>query len=282
MKKFPNKRVVITGAGSGLGQTLAVDFGTLGWKVAVSDIDMDRAEETVKKVNAAGGQALAIHCDVARADDVERLARQVTLEWGGADVVVNNAGVPSIGFVEKIPMEDWKWIIDINLLGVIHGCKTFIPIFKQQGGGHIVNIASSAGICSLAEMGPYNVTKAGVISLSETLRVELTGENIGVSVVCPTFFKTNLMDQARYTDKHQLDMANAFFEKALCSAGDVSRDIIRSIAGNRLYVITQIDARFYWWVKRLMPRTFYAIMGWVYRRRFLDKVLGIEPVVDKS
>lgn len=278
MKKFPNKRLVITGAGSGLGRTLAIDFGKLGWKVAVSDINTDRAAETVEKVNAAGGQAMAVRCDVAMEGDVENLARQVTAEWGGADVVINNAGVPSLGFVEKIPMEDWKWIIGINLLGVVHGCKTFIPIFRRQGGGHIVNIASSAGICSMAEMAPYNVTKAGVISLSETLRVELAGENIGVSVVCPTFFKTNLMDNARYTDKHQIDLSNAVFEKSLCTAEDVSRDIIRAVARNKMYVLTQIDARFFWRLKRLMPQKFFTIIGWVYRKRLFDKLLGVEPV----
>lgn len=277
MRKFPEKRVVITGAGSGLGRTLALDFAKLGWRVAVSDINRERAEETALDVNSAGGTGLAVCCNVASLEDIEKLSRTVTEQWGGADIIVNNAGVPVSGFVDKITMEDWKWEIDINLLGVIHGCRTFIPIFKRQGGGHIVNIASAAGICSLAEMGPYNVTKAGVISLSETLRVELSGENIGVSVVCPTFFKTNLLDQYRYTDDHQLKMASAFIAKSLCTAEDVSRHVIRSISKNRLYVVTQPDARFYWLMKRLMPQTFYSIMGWVYRKKYLDKALGIQP-----
>ncbi len=282
MKKFPEKRIVITGGGSGLGRTLALDFAKMGWKVAVSDIDEDRAEETARAVDSAGGTGLAVYGDVAKLEDVENLARTVTVEWGGADIIVNNAGVPVVGFVDKIPMEDWKWEIDINLLGVIHGCRTFLPIFRRQGGGHIVNIASSAGICSLAEMGPYNVTKAGVISLSETLKVELSGQNIGISVACPTFFKTNLMDQCRYTDDHQVNMANAFFAKSMYSAEDVSRHIIRSIEKNRLYVLTQMDARFFWRIKRLMPQTFFTITGWFYRKKYLDKALGIEPSIETA
>ncbi len=277
MKKFPEKRIVITGGGSGLGRTLALDFAKKGWKVAVSDINRERADETARDVDSAGGTGLAVHGDVARLEDIEALARAVTEQWGGADIIVNNAGVPVAGFVDQIPMEDWKWEIDINLMGVIHGCRTFIPLFKRQGGGHIVNIASSAGICSLAEMAPYNVTKAGVISLSETLRVELSGENIGVSVVCPTFFKTNLLDQYRCTEDRQRQMAQAFFAKSKCSAEDISRHIISSIEKNRLYVLTQADAKFFWLLKRLMPQTFYTVMGWVYRKKLLEKALGIAP-----
>lgn len=275
MKRFPRKRIVITGAGSGLGKTLALDFAKLGWNVAVSDINIQRAEETLKQVEDAGGTGIALHCDVARWEDVKKLADTVTDQWDGADIIVNNAGVPVVGFVEKIPVEDWRWIISINLMGVVHGCKAFIPIFQRQGAGHIVNIASSAGIVSLAEMAPYNVTKAGVISLSETLRAELSGRNIGVTVVCPTFFKTNLMEQARYTDDHQIKMAKAFFEKSMCTAQDVSRDIIRSVKKNKLYVLTQIDAKIYWRFKRFFPQFFHDFMGWVYRKKFLDKVLGI-------
>jgi len=277
MKKFPNKRIVITGAGSGLGRTLAVDFSKRGWRIGVSDIIMERAEETVDMVNAAGGRGLAFHCDVTKWDQVSSMADAVVSEWEGVDIVVNNAGVPGVGVMEKISLEDWQWIIDINLMGVVHGCKAFIPIFKKQGSGHIVNIASSAGIVSLSEMGPYNVTKAGVISLSETLKMELFGDNIGVTVVCPTFFKTNLMDQARYTDQSQLDRAAAFFEKSKSTAEDVSLHIIRCIEKNRLYTLTQMDARLGWKMKRYFPELFFRLMGFLFSRGYMDKFLGVPP-----
>lgn len=276
MKKYPNKRVVITGSGSGLGRTLALKFAKLGWKVLISDLFLDRAKETEKLVIEAGGQGLSVSCDVTKWEDVLNLAQIAEKEWGGADIIINNAGVPGVGVMEDIPLEDWRWIIDINLMGVIHGCKAFIPMFKRQGFGHIVNIASSAGIVSLAEMGPYNVTKAAVISLSETLRMELFGTKIGVTVVCPTFFKTNLMDQARFTDEKQLARADGFFKFALGTSNSVSRHIIRSIKRNRLYVVTQIDAKLYWKMKRYMPQSFFTLMGFVFKSGLLDKVLGVK------
>lgn len=276
MKKFPNKRVVITGAGSGLGRTLALDFAGLGWKILVSDINMDRANESVKLVNEAGGQGLAVCCDVTKWEQVKSLSDTAISTWGGADIIVNNAGVPAVGVMEDIPLEDWQWIIDINLMGVIHGCKAFIPLFKKQGNGHVVNIASAAGFCSMAEMGPYNVTKAGVISLSETLRSELSYLNIGVTVVCPTFFKTNLMDQARSSSQKAHNRMDAFFDKSIGSAEGVSRHIIRSIKKNRLYVVTQLDAKIWWAFKRHMPNFYFGLQSFVFGRGILDKVMGVK------
>jgi NAD(P)-dependent dehydrogenase (short-subunit alcohol dehydrogenase family) len=276
MKKFPNKRVVITGAGSGLGRSLALEFAKLGWKILVADIHMERANESVKLIEQAGGNGLEVQCDVTQWDQVKNLADTAVSNWGGADIIVNNAGVPAVGFVQDIPLEDWRWIMDINLMGVIHGCKAFIPLFKKQGGGHIVNTASAAGFCSLAEMGPYNVTKAGVISLSETLKMELAYQNIGITVVCPTFFKTNLMDQFRCTDKRQVEMANGFFRLSLGTAEGVSRHIIRCIRRNRLYTVTQPDAKMYWFLKRHTPNFYFKMLSFVYGRGILDKVLGVK------
>lgn len=284
LKKFPEKRVVITGAGSGLGRTLALKFAKMGWRVLIADINMDRANESVKQVNAAGGKGLAVKCDVTQWDQVLNLAKVAESKWGGADIIVNNAGVPGLGFVEKIPLEDWRWIIDINLMGVIHGCKAFLPVFKRQGYGHIVNISSAAGFSSLSEMGPYNVTKAGVISLTETLRMELVKEKINASVVCPSFFKTNLMDQVRYTDESQVVRTDGFFRFSMGTANGVSRHIIRSIKKNRLYVITQPDAKFYWALKRHFPNLYIRMVGFLLSSGILDKILSIgrKKVLDKS
>ncbi len=275
MDRFKTKTVVITGAGSGFGRGLAMEFAKLGWKVAVSDINMARAEETVRFMDG-NGQGMAIKCDVTKHEEVQALADAVIAKWGTVDIIINNAGVPVVGYMEKITLEDWKFEIDLMLMGVIYGCRTFIPIFKKQGWGHIVNTASSAGIVSLPEMAPYNVTKAGVIALSETLRGELKGSNIGVTVVCPTFFKTNLMDQARATDERQLKMANAFFEKmSFGTTESVSRATLKAISKNRLYVLPQPDAKLAWFMKRMTPHTFYKVNGFLYSHGILDKILGI-------
>ena len=276
MDRFKTKTVVITGAGSGFGRGLALDFAKLGWKVAVSDINMERVEESVRLVNGAGGQGIAIRCDVTKPEEVQGLADAVISKWGTADIIINNAGVPVLGFMEKITLEDWRFEIDVMLMSVIYGCRTFIPIFKKQGWGHIVNTASSAGIVSLPEMSPYNVTKAGVISLSETLRGELKGSNIGVTVVCPTFFKTNLMDQARSTDERQLKMGEAFFNKfSFGTVESVSRATFKAIRKNKLYVLPQPDSKLFWFMKRMTPNTYYNVNAFLYSRGILDKILGI-------
>ncbi len=276
MDRFKTKIVVITGAGSGFGRGLALDFAKLGWKVAVSDINMERAEESVRLFNGTGGQGMAIKCDVTKPEEVQGLADAVISKWGTVDIIINNAGVPVLGFMEKITLEDWRFEIDVMLMSVIYGCRTFIPIFKKQGWGHIVNIASSAGIVSLPEMSPYNVTKAGVISLSETLRGELKGSNIGVTVVCPTFFKTNLMDQARSTDEHQLKMGEAFFNKfSFGTTESVSRATLKAIKKNKLYVLPQPDSKLFWFMKRMTPNTYYNVNAFLYSRGILDKILGI-------
>jgi NAD(P)-dependent dehydrogenase (short-subunit alcohol dehydrogenase family) len=275
MERFKTKTVVITGAGSGFGRGLAMDFARMGWKVAVSDISIDRAEETVRLMDG-NSRGLAIACDVTKPEEVQSLADTVLSTWGSVDIIINNAGVPVVGFMDKVSLEDWRFEIDIMLMSVIYGCRTFIPIFKKQGRGHIVNVASSAGIVSLPEMAPYNVTKAGVISLSETLRSELKGSNIGVTVVCPTFFKTNLMDQARCTDERQLKMANAFFCKfSFGTVESVTKATLKAIDKNRLYVLPQPDSKLYWFMKRMTPNTFFNVNGFLYARGILDKILGI-------
>lgn len=276
-KRFPEKRVIITGAGSGLGRALALEFAAMNWNIAIADIDRERARETEALVDRRGGAGLVIECDVTKPADLVRALEMVKKKWKGVDVLVNNAGVAAAGYFEKIPLDRWDWIIDINLKSIIHGCRAFIPQFKKQGSGYIVNVASNAGITCLPEMGSYNVTKAAVISASETLRTELSPGNIGVSVACPTFFRTNLMDRFTSSDERQRHMAEKFFEKSRMTAEKIARHIIRSIEQNRLYVITQKDGKFTWWAKRHFPESYFAVSSYIYRKGLIEKYLGITP-----
>ena len=194
MTKMERKKVVITGAASGLGRALALALARKGCRIGIVDINLDGAEETLRMVERAGGSGETYELDVREVTDWGAMANHFFQCWGGVDVLVNNAGVVAVGHVGDIPIENWEWIFSINFWGMVYGCHTFIPRMKAQGGGHIVNVASAAGLLSLQELGPYNTTKAAVIALSETLRGELAPFKIGVTAVCPMFFNTHLLD----------------------------------------------------------------------------------------
>lgn len=275
MKRFPEKRVVITGAGSGFGRAFALCFAKRNWRVGVVDINEERADETVAMVNDVGGQGEKALCDVTRPEQIEDMAAFYKDHWGGIDIAVNNAGVAAGGYMEKISLETWRWIVELDLMSVIYGCRTFIPLMADQpGGGHIVNMASCAGIACLPEMSCYNVPKAGVISLSETLRLELTPKNIGVTVVTPTFFQTNLMDQFKSPDKRQEDMANTFFEKSLVTVDKVAEHAYRRVEKKKLYAFCQPDAKLTWFLKRLTPELYFKIGGFLYKKEMYKKYFG--------
>ena len=191
------------------------------------------------------------------------------------DAVINNAGVSAYGDMETIPIERWQWIVNINLMGVIYGCKAFIPILKAQGGGHIVNIASYLAFLSAPGSTCYNLTKAGILSLSETLKIELAGNNIGVSVVMPSFFKTNLMDQLYCTDSQKETMIRTLFSRTSFPAAKIAAHIINAMENNRFYVLPQWDARLLWRVKRWMPNLYLKLFAFAYRKEYINKILGV-------
>ncbi len=170
---FPTPlRAVITGAGSGLGRALALDLSGRGASVVISDIDPASAEETAGLVRAQGTRAEVIPCDVTDRDAVFGLVDETERRLGGIDFLANNAGVAVGGPFDELSIEDWRWAVDINLWGVIYGCQAAVPKMKAQGRGYILNVASAAGLLAPPAMSAYNVTKAGVVSLSETLYAE--------------------------------------------------------------------------------------------------------------
>jgi len=225
--------------------------------VLVADLDMKEAAITSTMVVQAGGAGEVYRCDVTRVEEVQAMAAHVFAAWGGLDLLVNNAGVAAAGVVGNMPIEDWHWLMNINLWGMVYGCHAFIPRMKQSQRGHIINVASLAGILSLPEMACYNVSKAAVISLSETLRGELAPFGIGVSVVCPSFFNTNLLRDMRYCDEFQCTFAHAAFDNARMTSEDVAGLVLKAWEKNRLYVLPQASAKMQWFFKRLSPANYY-------------------------
>ncbi|SEN11808.1 Short-chain dehydrogenase [Stigmatella aurantiaca] len=252
------QRIFITGGASGLGRSLALRFARAGWKVCIGDIHEGRGAEVLAELEALGAQALSLRCDVRREEDLRAVAERLEADWGGVDVVVNNAGVAQAGAIEDVPLDDWQWIIDINLLGVVRGCKVFTPLFKRQGGGHFVNVASIAGLLDAPMMSSYNATKAAVVSLSETLQNELHSHGISVSVVCPAFFKTNLVESMRVTHPRFQATVGKFFARAKITSEDVAEDIFTAVKKHSFFVLPHREARYIWRLKRFLPREVYA------------------------
>jgi NAD(P)-dependent dehydrogenase (short-subunit alcohol dehydrogenase family) len=268
-----DRRILITGAASGLGKALARAALDDGARVLLTDQDPAAGEltrlEFAERIREAGGDVdrvaflpLDVRDDVAWDNAREWCAR----EWSGLDVLVNNAGVAAAGPIADIPMADWDWILDINLKGVIRGVRTFVPLFTAQGGGHVVNIASLAGLMNLANMASYNVTKAGVISLSETMRSELEPLGIRTTVVCPSFFATNLADRMRTTDPSfevmaRKAIAGEVFPGPKLTADDVARKVLRAVERRRFLLLPHVETRLLWAVKRLAPTPFAKVMA---------------------
>lgn len=252
------KRIFITGGASGFGFALAEFYAQQGWRVAIGDIQEQAGQQAQQALAQLTSDARFLPCDVTKEADLQRVADTLSEAWGGVDVVVNNAGVAQVGAIETVSLEDWEWIININLLGVVRGCKVFTPIFKQQKQGHFVNIASMAGLLDVPNMSAYNSTKSAVVSLSETLQHELGPSNIGVTVVCPSFFRTNLGSSMRSTVPNMDKTLDKLMSKSDLTATDIAKQVAAAVSQRQFYVLPHATGRRIWRLKRWLPRGLYA------------------------
>jgi NAD(P)-dependent dehydrogenase (short-subunit alcohol dehydrogenase family) len=205
MKQFKGKVAVITGAASGIGRALAERFVQEGMKVVLADVEADALAKTEASMRAAGATVLAVRTDVSKARDVEMLAEKAQKALGAVHLLCNNAGVASEAPIWEATVAQWEWIMGVNLWGVIHGVRVFVPLMLAQNTEcHIVNTASMSGLISVPSFGVYNVTKHGVVTLSETLYQELAERRakITVSVLCPGIVSTRILESARNRPGH--------------------------------------------------------------------------------
>jgi NAD(P)-dependent dehydrogenase (short-subunit alcohol dehydrogenase family) len=200
MREFNRKVAVVTGAASGIGRALAECSAAEGMRVVLADVEPAALDRAATELRAAGAEVLAVVTDVAKAGDIEALAQQTLETFGAVHLLCNNAGVGAGTTVWESSLADWEWVLGVNLWGVIHGVRTFVPIMLAQGDEcHVVNTASIAGLIAGPGLGVYKVTKHAVVTLSETLHYELAmrGAQIGVSVLCPEWVNTRIMEAAR-------------------------------------------------------------------------------------
>jgi NAD(P)-dependent dehydrogenase (short-subunit alcohol dehydrogenase family) len=255
MKDLAGKVAVITGAGSGFGREFARIGARERMKLALADVQQDALEEAVEEARRAGAEALGVRTDVSSAAEVAALAAQTMEKFGAAHLLFNNAGVAGGGgYVWEASLKDWQWILGVNLMGVVNGIRSFVPLMLEQGGEcHVVNTASAAGLVSAPLMAVYNVSKHGVVALSETLHHDLRVANarIGVSVLCPAFVPTNISTSERNRPAGLSEggeptasqiAARERSEKAVSSgrlsAAQVAQMTFDAVREDRFYVIT--------------------------------------------
>ncbi|RKG40039.1 SDR family NAD(P)-dependent oxidoreductase [Acinetobacter rongchengensis] len=262
-KPSQNAYAVVTGAGSGIGRSFAMELAKRGGTVVCADINLDAAQETVNLITSqTQRKAFAVQCDVGAKEQVQALAENAEkLMDHPVTLLINNAGVGLGGKFDEVSLEDWQWCMHVNLWGVIHGCHYFVPKFKQQGYGAIINVASAAGYTAAPEMTAYNVTKSSVLALSETLSAELRQDQIRVNVLCPTLVPTNIMKNGRLPQHYAGLADDLLMNHAFITSDKVAIKTLNALDANQLYTIPQPDAKLFWMMKRASPTLYAKVLG---------------------
>lgn len=258
VRDLRGKTALVTGAGSGIGRATAFAFGRAGADLVVCDVNEIGLEETVAVLRARGRTVLARRVDVASREAMAAFAAEVHAQVPAVDLLVNNAGVALGGGFLDTTLEDWDWILGINLRGVIHGCHFFVPpMVARQRGGHVVNVSSAAGYVATAQLAAYATTKFAVLGLSEALRDELGQHGIGVTTICPGLINTPITASARMrglTATPEMRAALvAFYQRRNYGPDRVAKNILKAIAKNRAVAPISPEAWVMYVLKRFLP-----------------------------
>ncbi|EFQ84462.1 oxidoreductase, short chain dehydrogenase/reductase family protein [Aeromicrobium marinum DSM 15272] len=254
MKIATNSRALVTGGASGLGLALVNQLLERQVRVLATDIHAERPADLPD-----GAEYLTL--DVTSDADWLTARDWVTEHWDGLDLLFNNAGVAAGGRIELTEMDQWQWIVDINLLGVARGCRTFVPMMKDVRSGHIVNTSSAAGLVHPPRMTEYTAVKAGVVGMSESLFHELKPFGVGVSVVCPTFFKTNLTSSMRGKDEAAQQSAAKLIDSSKVTAADIAATVLKQVETGTHVILTDRNGRIAYFAKRFLRPVYYQQMA---------------------
>ena len=259
MKSFEGRVALVTGAGSGIGRATAEALAKEGARVVVTDLAADAMQETVERIRAAGNEATAQRLDVSSQAQIREVREQLESSIGIPSVLVNNAGIAVGAHFLDTSLESWEKIMAINLMGVVHCCRTFIPPMVESGqDGHVVNIASMLGYTQAQGVSAYCATKFGVLGFSECLRAELGAHNIGVSVICPGFIRTNIiksgvLELGDENPEERRKSIDAIYEKRNYPPEKVATAIVKAISKNRAVVPVAPEAWLAYYLKRWTP-----------------------------
>jgi len=251
MQDLTEKVAVVTGAASGIGRAMAEAFAAEGARVVLADIEEGPLSEAGRSLEAGGAEVLCVPTDVTQPEDLVALADAAETRFGGSHILCNNAGVAPIAPMLETRLEDWRWVFEVNLFGVVHGIQAFAPRFKAQGEGHIVNTASSGGLLTVPGFGAYCATKHAVVGLSEVLFQELAETGVGVSVLCPGLINTKIFESERNrpTDGGPKGYGT-FAEGALKSIAEtpntpesVAASVIEAIREGRMHILPNDEIR---------------------------------------
>lgn len=265
---FAGKVALVTGAALGLGRALAVELAYAGADVVAVDIDVDGLERTCAIALDAGRRCVARRADVSSRAEMEALAESVLAEFGRVDILVNNAGVGVGGELADIPLDDFEWIVGINLMGEVYGTRLFLPQMLERGSGHIVNVSSLSGLVLLPFHIPYTTTKFALTGFSQALWAELGHHGVGVTLVCPGAIRTNIMANTRVHVRTGGQEGFGGRWKDLLEKGgkepeEVARMVLRAIERNRFLCLTGREAYVLYYLTRLSPGLVRRIVAFV-------------------
>jgi NAD(P)-dependent dehydrogenase (short-subunit alcohol dehydrogenase family) len=264
VRDLTGKTVLVTGAGSGIGRESALAFARRGANLVVCDVNEAGLAETERQIRVLGRDVLARSVDVANRDAMRDFAAAVHQQVESLDILMNNAGVGLGGGFLDTGLDDWDWIVGINLMGVIHGCHFFIPKMVARGrGGHVVNVASAAAFAATAALSAYSTTKFGVFGLSEALRDELAPHGIGVTAVCPGVINTPITASARLRGPNATDTARRrmieIYQRRNYGPERVAGNILKAVQRNRAVAPVSPEAWFIYFLKRFLPGVVFRI-----------------------
>jgi len=267
------KRILITGASSGLGLALAKKYASEGWSVCIADIQDEEGIKIASNLKQAyGNDCFFQHLDIVSDSQWQELVSIINKRWQGLDALVNNAGVGASGDIDTFSLKDFQWAVDINLMGAVKGCHACVPLLKESK-GLLINIASMAGLLHMGSMSAYNVSKAGIVALSEGLLSELDPYGVKVSVVCPTFFQSNISKSIRSDNPDAAKISARLNAATGITADSIATTVYNESRKGKHYILagTRFSDRTIWRIKRYLPALYINMMKSNARIQLADK-----------